>query len=212
MSDLLAETLADTLADPAIGGLGTAVLMAVVALWLAAAWWAYTDASRRTESSLAGFVAAGWIILSTPALLPLSLAAYAFARPQVPAADQRTRALAAALVASPTEPACGACGETVETSWLRCPRCTAWLASPCAHCGGWSEASLEVCPFCGGEARRQPFVDGPSGTAGKPRRARRRHLAWRAASPTVLRSQLRDGQRPSPAPGSSRATGSRIHS
>ena len=79
----MSELIAQTLANPAVGAAGTAVLMAVVALWLAAAWWAYADASRRTESTLAGYVAAGWIILSTPMLLPLSLAAYTFARPQV---------------------------------------------------------------------------------------------------------------------------------
>jgi len=90
MPDLLAETLN----DPAVGAVGTAVVLAGIALWLAAAWWAYADAARRTESSLAGFVAAGWIILSTPLLLPLSLAAYAFARPQVAALPRTERCYA----------------------------------------------------------------------------------------------------------------------
>src|SRR5215212_9023637 len=154
MTDLLAETLS----NPAVAAIGTAISMAVVALWLAAAWWAYADAARRTESSLAGFVAAGWIILSTPVLLPLSLAAYAFARPQVPAADQRTRALAAELARMPARPACIVCSEPIDAAWIRCPSCTTWLSSPCAQCGRWSDGTLEICPWCGDEARRQPYV------------------------------------------------------
>ena len=153
MSDLIAQTLN----DPALGAVGTAVVMAVIALWLAGAWWAYADAARRTGSSLAGFVAAGWIILSTPLLLPLSLAAYAFARPQVAAADQRTRQLALELAMTPALAACPACAEAIEPTWLRCPSCATWLAAPCAHCGAWSEAGLEICPMCGSDTRAQPF-------------------------------------------------------
>ena len=145
MTDLLAQTLA----NPAVGAVGTAILLAVLALWIAAAWWAYADAARRTESSLAGYVAAAWIILSTPLLLPLSLAAYTFARPQVAAADRRTRSLAAELSMTPMQPTCAVCAEPVDGDWLRCPSCTTWLASPCAHCGSWSDGTLELCPWCG---------------------------------------------------------------
>ncbi len=207
MTDLLAETLA----NPIIGAAGTAVVMAGVALWLAGAWWAYADASHRTKSSLAGYVAAGWILLSTPLLLPLSLAAYAFARPQVPAADQRTKALARELGTTNVEQACSSCAEAVDPAWLRCPGCSAWLASPCAHCGEWSEAALEICPWCGGEAREQPFVERfvPAGAASQ--RGRRRRIAWRATSPTVPRSQRPDGIRPALAPGAPRAATLRVH-
>jgi hypothetical protein len=202
MTDLLAETLA----NPAIGTIGTALVMAVLALWLAAAWWAYSDAARRTESSLAGFVAAGWIILSSPLLLPLSLAAYTFARPQVSAADRRTRSLAAELAATPMRPACAVCAEPIDDAWLRCPSCTSWLASPCAHCGAWSDGSLEICPWCGGETRDQPYVEGFAGSESTSLRGRRRRMAWRANSPTLPSSKRRDGQRISLTPGAPRTT------
>src|SRR5689334_18502041 len=116
MSDLIAQTLS----NPAIGAFGTAVLVAAIALWLAGAWWAYADATRRAESSLAGFVAAGWIILSTPLLLPVSLAVYTFARPQVTAADRRTRSLARELAMSPEQRACMGCAEPIDAAWVRC--------------------------------------------------------------------------------------------
>jgi hypothetical protein len=201
MSDLISQTLS----NPAIGAFGIAVAAAGVALWLAGAWWAYADATRRTESSLAGFIAAGWVMLSTPLLLPLSLAVYAFARPQVSAADRRTRALAQELVLAPERPICATCAEPVDTAWLRCPTCTAWLAAPCSHCGGWSDAGLDVCPWCGGEERDAPTVESMSEVAaGLARRARRRPAA-RTATPSVPRSQRRDSRRVSLAPGAAKS-------
>ena len=205
----MTELIAEAFASPIFGAAGTAVLMAGVALWLAGAWWAYADASRRTESSLAGYVAAGWILLSTPLLLPLSLAAYAFARPQIPVADQRTKALARELGAT-VEQGCSSCAAPVDPAWLRCPSCATWLGSPCAHCGEWSDATLEICPWCGGEAREQPFVE-RFASAGAIQRGRRRRVAWRATSPTVSRSQRPDGTRPALAPGAPRAAGVRVH-
>jgi hypothetical protein len=206
MSDLLAQILN----DPAVGAVGTAVVMAVVALWLAAAWWAYADATRRTDSTLAGFVAAGWIILSTPLLLPLSLAAYAFARPQVAAADQRTRQLALELSMTASRPACPTCGEGIEASWLRCPSCTTWLAEPCSHCGAWSEAGLDICPMCGDDTRDEPFVQGATAPSSASR-SRRRRLAWRGPATTVPSPQLTDGRRLPQRPGASRGTITRAH-
>jgi hypothetical protein len=146
MSDLFASLLD----NPIVGTAGTALGLAAVAMWLAAAWWAYRDAARRTESSLAGFLAAGWIVLSTPLLLPLSLAIYAFARPGTTAAEHRAQSLVAALsfdnVAGST---CSTCGAASEPGWRRCPQCATWLAAACPSCGEWAPAGLELCPFCG---------------------------------------------------------------
>jgi hypothetical protein len=201
MPDLIAQTLS----NPAVGAFGTAVAVAVVALWLAGAWWAYADAARRAESSLAGFVAAGWIILSTPLLLPLSLAVYGFSRPQVAAADRRTRALAYELAAAPDRATCATCAEFVDDSWLRCPTCTSWLAAPCSGCGGWSDASLELCPWCGSEERADPYVESLADTIeAAPRRSRRR-VASRTATPTAPRSQPRDGRRVAVVPGAGKS-------
>ena len=155
MSDLVAQTLA----DPTVTAVGTALGVALIALWLAAAWWAYADATRRTEHSLAGFIAAGWILLSTPLMLPLALAIYAFARPQATAGDRRVTTLIAELEATATDQRCRACSAEIDVAWLRCPACATWLASPCTACGRWSDDSLEACPWCGDESRERPYVD-----------------------------------------------------
>jgi hypothetical protein len=157
MSDVFDEILA----NPIIHTVGVAILLAAVALWLAAAWWAYQDASRRTESSLAGFVAVAWIIVSTPLMLPLSLAIYATARPQRTASDDRTIALMAQLnEIAADQPTCPGCAASIDPEWLRCPTCATWFATACQACGEWSAAGLELCPYCG--ADRDPGLLDPS--------------------------------------------------
>ena len=147
MSDLIANVLN----SPVVTALGTALILAVVALWLAAAWWAYQDATRRTESSVLGFAAAGWILLSTPLLLPLALPIYRYVRPATSAAEQREQALVIALASSAEGSRCAACGARTQDEWRRCPACETWLAAACSACGEWAPAGLEICPFCGTE-------------------------------------------------------------
>jgi hypothetical protein len=226
MSDLIAEVLA----DPAVTAMTTAIGAAVIVLWMAAAWWAYADATRRTESTLAGYIAAGWVILSTPLMLPFSLAVYAFARPQVAAGDSRVRSLIAELGSTAEDQRCAACGSDVDVAWLRCPTCASWLASPCATCSRWSDVSLELCPWCGDEERELPSVPrlnpdlvpaaavpagvaasaadlGPAGELAPHRRTR---LAWRATAPALPRSQRTDNRRLQQAPDGRRLARARL--
>lgn len=146
------DVISEILANPLVGAAATAIVIAGLALWLAAAWWAYTDASMRANSNLAAYLAAGWILLSTPFTLPLSLAIYRLARPQQTAADTRVVGLIRALADSATTPACPTCSASIDSSWLRCPACATWLAAPCSHCGASSPPDLETCPYCGTEA------------------------------------------------------------
>ena len=109
------------------------------------------------NSTLAAFVAAGWIVLSTPLLLPMSLLIYRVARPQVSASDQRAKVLAHELAGTLTSgPACVECGAAVDPSWVRCPTCATWLGAPCAACGAWSDPSFEICPWCAADMQRAP--------------------------------------------------------
>ena len=172
------EIFDQVLADPTVTAIGGAIGAALVALWLAAAWWAYTDAVRRTDSTPAAMLVAAWIVVSTPLFVPLALAVYALARPQHSAAEHRTRRLAEELVDALDEIAsadCPSCDGTVEEGWLRCPSCASWLALPCSLCGTWSDRTLAVCPYCGGEERGEAAVEAldPAASAGRPRRGRR---------------------------------------
>ncbi|HYK96187.1 MAG TPA: zinc ribbon domain-containing protein, partial [Candidatus Dormibacteraeota bacterium] len=175
----MANILAQVLANPIVSTTGLALGIGLVALWLAAAWWTYGDAAHRTESSFVALAAAAWIVISTPVLLPLSLAIYRYVRPGVSAADQRSERLAVALAESSVGPGCPACSRSIQPGWRRCPTCTTWLAAPCAACGEWSDPSFDICPHCGEEARNEPSVTlvtagAASGIAGVP--------AWSAPS------------------------------
>lgn len=193
MPDAFADAFADLVSDPTVTAVGGAMGAALVALWLAAAWWAYTDAARRTESTLAALVVAGWIIVSTPLLVPFSLAIYSLARPQQTAAEGRTGHLAGALVDAMEESAgvgCPACGVAIAPGWLRCPSCATWLAIPCAGCDTWSDPTLAVCPFCGSEDRDEPAVlplEPATSPLGRPRRVRRALRTVGPGSPNTQR-------------------------
>jgi hypothetical protein len=191
------DVIAEALDNPVIPTIGLALAGAGVALWLAAAWWAYADATRRTDSTLAGLVVAGWVVLSTPLLLPFSLAIYALARPQQTAAEHRTRDLAGELVNFAEVfggSRCSMCASAVDPEWLRCPACSTWLSLPCATCGRWSEKGLASCPWCGSEERAAPAVEQftPAGSP-RPVRARRRRTvrATSGAGPAARPGQRR---------------------
>src|SRR5256885_317544 len=47
--------------DPTVGAIGLALAGAAAGLWLAAAWWAYTDMGRRTTLELVRLMAVAWI-------------------------------------------------------------------------------------------------------------------------------------------------------
>ena len=197
------DVIDEILGNPMVHTVGMAVLLAGIALWLAAAWWAYQDASRRTESAVAGFAAAGWIVLSTPLLLPLSLAVYSMARPQATASDDRTKDLMARLnEIAADRPSCPSCQAAVDPGWLRCPACATWFAAECDSCGEWSAAGLELCPFCGTDRQATPagwaaidLAPGPAGhrkaAASKPAAAVRS-----AGAPRLQRGRMASSWRP----------------
>jgi hypothetical protein len=174
----MTDILANALDNPIFPAIGLALAATAGALWLAGAWWAYRDAAWRTGSTFLALVAAGWIVISSPLLLPLSLGVYALARPQHTAAQGRSRRLAEELVQTleAEGSACPMCLAPIEAEWLRCPTCSTWLAAPCSNCGGWSDQNLEICPWCGNEGRDAPEVEErrPAAVPGLSRKSRRR--------------------------------------
>jgi hypothetical protein len=175
MTDIVAKAFD----NPIFPAIGLALAAGAVALWLAGSWWAYRDATWRTGSWILGMVAAGWVILSTPLLLPLSLGVYSLTRPQLSAGEGRSRRLIAELAAQldgAEGATCPTCSVAVDPAWLRCPACSTWMAQPCSHCGGWSDRDLEICPWCGAEDRAEPAVEDlrPAASAGFSRKSRRR--------------------------------------
>jgi len=197
------EILNQTLGNPIVSTIGMALAGAMVALWVAAAWWAYGDAARRTGNTFAALVVAAWIVASTPLLLVLSLPVYMLVRPQDSAAERRTRGLAAELVdvleARGVE-GCFNCTNAIEPGWHRCPSCTTWLELPCASCAEWSDRTLAICPYCGGEERAEPQAESLEPAAAmaatRHRRDRRQPRAAGLSRQPAPRSGQRRGSTP----------------
>jgi hypothetical protein len=161
----------------------TLLAVGVVALWLAAAWWTYQDMQRRTTSELASLGAVAWVLLSTPAMLPLALPIYLLARPQATVAQGRSRDLAFALEAELSDAVeCPGCGSLDETGWRRCPTCATWLETECEGCGRWSSITLDICPWC---AVERPALGNEGILIGEPSALATFAKPETAARPTV---------------------------
>jgi hypothetical protein len=198
----------NALDNPIFPAIGFALAATIGALWVAGAWWTYRDATWRTGSPWLGMLAAGWIVLSTPPLLPLSLGVYALARPQHTAAEGRSRRLVEELVERLDAEwvRCPACAATIDAEWVRCPACATWLAAPCANCNAWSDRTLEACPWCGSEQRDEPAVVARKAAAAAPgsRKPRRRKAARQPVGvmaldlrqPRARREALLDARQP----------------
>ena len=143
------DAVSQLLSSPEVAATLRLLLVGLVALWVAAAWWTYQDMQRRSDSELAALGAVGWILVSTPLLLGLALPIYLLARPQLTVAQAHSSNLALALETQLLDGAeCPGCGSICDDEWRRCPTCTAWLAVECAACGRWSSTRLEICPWC----------------------------------------------------------------
>ncbi|HEY4226993.1 MAG TPA: hypothetical protein VGM49_01550 [Candidatus Limnocylindrales bacterium] len=159
----MADILSGVLASPIVSTVSLALGVGVIGLWLAAAWWAYADAATRTESSPIAALAATWIVVSTPVLLPLSLLIYRAARPQRPAGDVRSERIAVDLAEATIAPTCPGCASRIDPTWHRCPACATWLAAQCRRCRGWSDPAFDICPLCANEEHLEPAILTPGG-------------------------------------------------
>jgi double zinc ribbon protein len=161
------------------GGLNLAVqlvLLVLVALWLALAFWTYADARRRVEDPmLVACAAAGSLFFPFVGAI-----VYAIVRPPEYLEDVRERELeiaaAEARLAQVESLSCPHCGFEVEKTFLRCPSCMHKLKEPCATCGRPLDPRWKICPYCEAEVTT-------TGTA-----APRRRPARRAATPAAERS------------------------
>lgn len=185
----IGEVVTGILESPIVTGALIALGVGIVVLWLAAAWWAYLDVSRRTSAQLARLGAVAMILLSTPALLPFSLITYLLVRPQMTVAEGRALRLLAGLhPAIAGDLGCYSCGTVVDPEWRRCPACAGWLASPCEACEEWSELDAEICPWCAAGKRAgwlPDYVDEPA-VAVAPAATAGAYLAWAGSAPAAV--------------------------
>jgi hypothetical protein len=152
------------------GGLNLAVqlvMLVLVALWLALAFWTYADARRRVDDPmLVACAAAGALFFPFVGAI-----VYSIVRPPEYLDDVRERELeiaaAEARLAQVESLSCPHCGFEIEKTFLRCPSCMRKLKEPCGTCGRPLDPRWRICPYCEAEVAQ------PTATPARRRPARR---------------------------------------
>lgn len=160
LTDAIAQTFGDLLGLPVVGVAGRLLLLGLVILWLATAWWVWRDAGMRTGDPVLRGVATAGIVLATPALFLAAVVVYLVLRPPLPeqtseALELRLRELAVAV--DPDR--CPHCTARVVAEWQRCPACGHVLTVPCPTCGEPVGLDWFLCAWCASEL---PWVAEPA--------------------------------------------------
>ena len=94
----------------------------LVLVWVATAWWAFRDLSRRTTSLPGPFLVSGLFVLATPLFFVPVAIVYRVVRPAETLAEASERDLTeTALEATPTHAACPSCGSPIEDGLAALP-------------------------------------------------------------------------------------------
>src|SRR3954453_21192998 len=133
-----------------------AILIYIVLLWLATAFWAYPDMQQRTTNPIAPYLAATLIIVFTPLAFVFAYFLYKIVRPKETVAEANERALAeeAMLVEIESQPHCANCGRPVDEEWIICPTCRNRLRRVCPNCSRLVELDWSLCAWCGKDFER----------------------------------------------------------
>ena len=149
------------LSNPLVQLAGRAILLYLVLLWLASAYWAYRDLQSRTANPIAPYLAAVFIILFTPFLFVFGVVLYRLIRPHETVEEANEQALAQeAMIREMQTQHCQTCARRVEADWLVCPYCSGRLRALCPACSRIYELDWQVCAWCGIDPRSlgQPVV------------------------------------------------------
>jgi RNA polymerase subunit RPABC4/transcription elongation factor Spt4 len=160
----------------------------IVLIWLASAFWAYRDLRLRTTSVLAPYVAAAVIIVFTPIFFLFGLLLYRIVRPKETIGEVSQRALTeeAILGEVQSRPHCANCMRPVHEEWIICPTCRNRLRRVCPNCEHLVELDWTLCAWCGKDFER---AESP-GTAFMPTARRRPAPPLPGQQPTPPRPGL----------------------
>src|SRR5215211_276736 len=132
------------------------LLLFLVALWLALAYYTYMDARRRiADPMLVGTATVAALIFPF-----IGTVVYMIVRPPEYLEDAHERELeiqaAEARLAQLRGEVCPYCDFHVEKEFLKCPSCLRRLKEPCRTCGKPLDPRWKVCPFCEADVPSAP--------------------------------------------------------
>jgi hypothetical protein len=168
----LGSIIRDVLANPVVAAAGWVLLGTLVVGWLVATLWAFQDAASRSRNPLVRYLAATWILLSGPILLPLSIPVWNLVRPAARQGDRELAVVEELYDLRTERPTCFACASRIAPGWVRCPTCSTWLAARCDRCERWAPRDASICPWCawepGASVAELPEVRRVEAPAGRP--------------------------------------------
>ena len=156
------------------------VILVLVVLWLALAYWTFADARRRIGDPI--LVTTASLLGLAPFIGPMI---YTILRPPENLEDVREREIetqASELrMRHLTAQSCQRCEHPIERSWLRCPECQHRLKDPCVSCNRPVDQRWSICPYCETQLRRRSDERDEDASAETPRK--RTRSAARGADP-----------------------------
>ena len=207
--DEILKTIGDTIggffANPIVQLSLQLIVVYVIILWFAAAYWAFRDMQLRTDNPVLPYVAAALIILFTFVLFPLGIVVYRIVRPQEKIGEIYERNLAEEALLAEVESirSCPTCQRRVHDEWIICPTCRTRLNRVCANCGRLVGLDWSLCAWCGRDFERADLaaITPVSGGLAEPERLEATTGTRTAARGTGTRSaSVRQAPRSSSGP------------
>jgi RNA polymerase subunit RPABC4/transcription elongation factor Spt4 len=163
----IGDAIGDFFSTPAVQFVLQAILVYLVVLWLAGAYWAFRDMQHRTENPILPYVAASFVIVFTPIFFPLAIFVYKIIRPHEKIGEVYERNLAEEALLAEVESikSCPTCARRINDEWIICPTCRTRLNRVCPNCSRLVGLDWSLCAWCGKDFERR---DLPAAAMARP--------------------------------------------
>jgi RNA polymerase subunit RPABC4/transcription elongation factor Spt4 len=163
----IGSALAGFFGSPVVQFVIYSILVYLVVLWLASAYWVFRDMQQRTENAILPYLAASLVIVFLP-VFPLAIFVYKIIRPHEKIGEVYERNLAEEALLAEVESikSCPTCARRVNDEWIICPTCRTRLNRVCPNCSRLVGLDWSLCAWCGKDFERPATAIGSS--AGRP--------------------------------------------
>jgi RNA polymerase subunit RPABC4/transcription elongation factor Spt4 len=151
----IGKALAGFFGSPVVQFVLYSILVYLVVLWLASAYWVFRDMQQRTENAILPYAAASLVIVFLP-VFPLAIFVYKIIRPHEKIGEVFERNLAEEALLAEVESirSCPTCARRVNDEWIICPSCRTRLNRVCPNCSRLVGLDWSLCAWCGKDFER----------------------------------------------------------
>src|SRR5918995_2852489 len=156
----IGEAIGDFFENPLVQFAFQAILVYLIILWLATAYWAFRDLQQRSGNPIAPYLAATGIILLTPFFFVFAFWIYKIVRPHEKIGEVWERNLAEEALLAEVEAIrhCPTCERRVDDEWIICPSCRTRLNRVCPNCSRLVGLDWSLCAWRGKDFERREIA------------------------------------------------------